>query len=105
MPIWARLKKRQHKNIVGPQVRRLRNERGWSQPAFAAECQRKGWDIDRDTVAKIEGRTRWVSDYEVVILARIFSVPLEALLPTARQVNDAVRDFLTRSSSRKQSEQ
>jgi transcriptional regulator with XRE-family HTH domain len=93
------LKTRPSKNIVGPQVRRLRNERGWSQPAFAAECQRRGWDIDRDTVAKIEGRSRWVSDYEVMILSRIFSVPLDALVPASRQTNDALREFLQRPTS------
>lgn len=81
-------------------MRRLRDERGWSQPAFAAECQRRGWDIDRDTVAKIEGRARWVSDYEVMMLARIFKVPFEALLPTTKQTGEALREFLSRPQTR-----
>lgn len=70
-------------NIVGEQVRRLRYERGLSQPALAAECQRRGWDITRDTIAKIEARTRWVGDFELVNLARSLDVPLDALLPPA----------------------
>jgi transcriptional regulator with XRE-family HTH domain len=86
---------RKLKNIVGPQVRRLRSERGWSQPAFAAECQRKGWDIDRDTVAKIEGQSRRVSDFEIVVLSRIFAVPFETLLPDSRTVRVAISAFIS----------
>ena len=68
-------------NIVGPQVRRLRCERGLSQPALAAKCQLLGWDVSRDTIAKIEGQTRWVGDGELVFLARSLGVALEALFP------------------------
>lgn len=38
-------------------------------------------DIERDTIAKIEGQSRWVSDAELVILARTLSVSLESLFP------------------------
>ena len=69
------------RNIVGPQVRRLRFERNLSQAAFAAKCQRIGWDIGRDTVAKIEAGTRWVGDFELVYLARALGVSLNDLLP------------------------
>ena len=93
MPIWARLKTRLPKNIVGPHVRRLRTERGWSQPDFAAECQRNGWDVDRDTIAKIEGRSRRVSDYEVAILVRIFGKALDRLLPSGGRAEDISREF------------
>lgn len=66
---------------MGEQVRRLRCDRGLSQPAFAAKCQRLGWDIARDTIAKIEARKRWVGDFELVFLARSLGVPLDALFP------------------------
>ena len=71
------------RNIVGEQIRRLRYEHGLSQPAFAAKCQRMGWDITRDTVAKIEAGKRWVGDFELVHLARSLGVPLEALYPAS----------------------
>jgi transcriptional regulator with XRE-family HTH domain len=58
------------KNIVGPQVRRLRFKASLSQPALAAACQRAGWDIDRNTIAKIESRKRWVGDFELLKLAK-----------------------------------
>lgn len=69
------------RNIVGKEVRRLRYERGMSQPALAAKCQRLGWDIERDTIAKIEATARWVGDFELVKLARALEVPLDALFP------------------------
>jgi transcriptional regulator with XRE-family HTH domain len=69
----------QHKNIVGPQVRRLRVAAGLSQAALAAACQRFGWDIDRNTIAKIEGRLRWVGDFELVYLAKAFKCQIEHL--------------------------
>jgi transcriptional regulator with XRE-family HTH domain len=69
------------RNIVGPQVRRLRSEANLSQPALAAKCQRLGWDVGRDAIAKIEGQSRWVADMELIYLARAFNCPLMDLLP------------------------
>lgn len=66
---------------------------------MAVACQKAGWDVERDTIAKIEGRTRWVSDFELVILARLFRVPLDSLLPAGRATNETVRDFLARAPS------
>jgi transcriptional regulator with XRE-family HTH domain len=66
----------QHKNIVGPQIRRLRVAAGLSQAALAAVCQRVGWDIDRNTIAKIEGQMRWVGDFELGYLAKVFKCQL-----------------------------
>jgi transcriptional regulator with XRE-family HTH domain len=50
-----------------------------SQPQLAATCQRLGWDIERDTIAKIEATSRWVGDRELLKLARALEVPLDAL--------------------------
>lgn len=69
------------RNIVGPQVRRIRYERELSQPDLAAKCQRIGWDISRDIIARIESRVRWVADGELVFLARSLNVPLVELFP------------------------
>ena len=74
-------------NIVGNQVRRIRSERGLSQPALAARCQRLGWDIGRDIVARIEGQIRLVTDSELLFLARALDVRMERLFsPTALKV-------------------
>ena len=74
---------REPRNIVGPQVRSARYQLGLSQPELAAKCQLLGWDIARDTIAKIEGQTRWVGDEELVYLARSLGVSLDALFPAA----------------------
>jgi transcriptional regulator with XRE-family HTH domain len=71
----------QRKNLVGPQVARLRYQAGLSQTQFAAKCQRMGWDISRGIIAAIEGQVRCVTDAEFLNLARAFNVPLESLLP------------------------
>lgn len=69
------------KNIIGREVARLRNERALSQADLAALAQRSGWDISRETIAKIESGVRWVADVEVVKWAQIFKVPLSELFP------------------------
>ena len=67
-------------NLVGPNLRRLRNSRGLSQAKLAAKCQLIGWDITREGIAKIEGRTRHVDDFELAYLCRVFCVKAEAFL-------------------------
>ena len=69
------------KNIVGPQVARLRYQLGLSQTELAAKCQRAGWDASRGIIAGIEGKVRCVTDKEFVLLAQVLSVPLDGLLP------------------------
>jgi len=71
----------QQRNLIGVQVRRMRCDAGLSQPALAAMCQRIGWDVGRDAIAKIEGRSRCVSDSELVFLARVLGCSLLDLYP------------------------
>ncbi len=73
-------------NIVGPQVRKLRDQHGWSQEVLAARLQRAGWDITRGTLAKIEAQVRCVSDAEVLMLARALKRGVEELYPTSKSV-------------------
>ena len=68
-------------NIVGPQVRKLRSAKGWSQEELAAHLQKAGWDIARGTLAKVEARVRCVSDRELRTLARVLKVRMEDLYP------------------------
>jgi transcriptional regulator with XRE-family HTH domain len=61
-----------HRNIIGPQVRRLRNQRGWSQEQLAAKLQIAGWDVSRNGLAKIETRIQWMRDYQLAYLLNVF---------------------------------
>ena len=83
------------RNMIGPQLRQIRNERGLSQPQLAELLQRKGWDISRDTLAKIEDQRRWVSDFESAFLAEVLQVPL-AVLFAARGRSPKARDYISR---------
>lgn len=69
-------------NVVGPQIRRLRYTRGWSQSELAVKLQVAGWDISRSGVAKIESQLVWIGDYELFFLTKIFKVPLADLFPS-----------------------
>lgn len=69
------------RNIIGPSVAKHRAEKGWSQSVLAAKCQLSGWNISRSIVAAIEGRVRWVGDWEVVLFAKVFNVAVQDLYP------------------------
>jgi len=68
-----------HQNLVGPQVRRLRVEKNFSQDALAAACQREGWDIPRSGIGKIESRLRCVTDFELLNLSKALKCGLADL--------------------------
>ena len=68
-------------NFVGPQVRRLRVEREWTQEVLAAKCQVQGIPLTRGTLAKIEAGIRGAGDFEIYTLARVLKVPMETLFP------------------------
>ncbi|MEI8234420.1 MAG: helix-turn-helix transcriptional regulator [Verrucomicrobiota bacterium] len=68
-------------NIIGPQVRALREAAGLTQEQLAARCQRLGLDITRGTLAKIEAAVRSISDHEIPFIARALSVSLDVLFP------------------------
>jgi transcriptional regulator with XRE-family HTH domain len=78
-------KKPPAKNIVGSQVRRIRNEIEISQAELAAECQLQGWDVSRDVVAKIEDGRRWVADEELLKLAGALKCAVPELFPESVQ--------------------
>ncbi len=75
---------KQPRNIVGPQIRKLREKQALTQPLLAAKLNVLGWDISRETLAKIESQIRWVADSELVLLAEALGVSVGALLPVDR---------------------
>jgi len=68
----------QVRNILGPGIRRVREERGWSQDDLARRLQLAGWDVDRTLIARIELRTRCITDMELLALAKTLGVKLDA---------------------------
>lgn len=73
-------------NVIGPVLRRLREERGLTQEQVAARCQVRGFDLTRGTLAKIESQVRAVSDHELPFLAEAVGVDIAELFPAEAQV-------------------
>jgi transcriptional regulator with XRE-family HTH domain len=87
------------RNLVGPQIRQLRDRQKLTQPMLAARCRRWGWDLSRQTLAKIETQFRWVSDFELLCLARALRVEPEELWPAKDKIPKMLEDFFERLSS------
>ncbi|MFM8878439.1 MAG: helix-turn-helix domain-containing protein [Verrucomicrobiota bacterium] len=69
-------------NMIGPRLRSLREAEGLTQAEFAARLQLAGWDISRETLAKVESQVRCVTDRELVRFAEALEVePNELLKP------------------------
>ena len=68
-------------NVVGPQIRKLRGKLGLTQEQLAANCQLAGLDISRSTLGQIEARLRYVTDEELLVMAALLGVALEAFYP------------------------
>ena len=66
-------------NIVGENIRSLRETNGWTQRQLAAECNLLEWQLTRSTLAKIESKVRRVTDIEVILLATALNVSIEEL--------------------------
>ncbi len=80
----ARRKEKQQKNLVGPQIRKLRYQKGLTQELFAARCSVLGLELSRATLSKIEAQLRCVTDAELMILAEALKIEAGALLPSKR---------------------
>jgi transcriptional regulator with XRE-family HTH domain len=68
-------------NAVGPQIRKVRGKLGLTQEQLATNCQLAGLDISRSTLGQIESRLRYVTDEELMVVASLLGVALEALYP------------------------
>lgn len=82
-------------NLIGPKVRHLRHQRSWSQNDLATRLQLLGMDEGtRCRVSKIEARLVWVSDEDMIYLARAFKVEVGELYPEmirkSRRLHEAI---------------
>lgn len=79
-------------NVVGPQVRKLRNKLDLTQEELAARCQLHGLDISRGTLSQIEARLRRVADSELFRLSVVLNVSTDDLFPSElRKERDRLR--------------
>ena len=68
------------KNIIGEKVKMLRKERGYTQKHLAELLQLEGYEFSDLTILRIEQGNRFVPDYEVAILAKVFNITTDELL-------------------------
>lgn len=67
-------------NICGKNVAMLRKKIKISQRELADRIQLVGIDIDKNAVQRIECGKRFVTDIELVSLAKVFDVEIQTLL-------------------------
>lgn len=68
-------------NVIGQQVRELREQKGWTQDQFAVKLQLVGWDTSQDSVSRLENGERRVPDLELFVLADVLGVKVDDLFP------------------------
>lgn len=68
------------KNISGERIHEARLKRRLTQADFAAQLQVAGITIERDSISRIETSTRFVADFELMVIAKVLNVSVEWLL-------------------------
>ena len=65
---------------LGKKIREARIKNKLSQAELAAKLQVSGVVVERDSISRIEIGTRFVADYELMVLSDILGVSVEWLL-------------------------
>lgn len=68
------------KNISGDRIHQARTAKRLSQADLAAQMQVNGVIIEREAISKIETGDRFVTDYELMIFAKVLNVSVDWLL-------------------------
>jgi transcriptional regulator with XRE-family HTH domain len=88
-----------HRNLIGPTIRSLRRQRGWTQADFALHLKTAGWNINRSGVSKIEARLVHVDDQEICYLRQVLRVEVRDLFPTLnphKTIREGIAELLTK---------
>ena len=67
-------------NIIGVNLKRIRKSKKMTQTALIAHCQIMGWQLSRESLAKVETGLRRVNDAETCLFAKILRCSLEDLV-------------------------
>lgn len=66
-------------NIIGKNVKAIREGKGWTQDQLVAKCNLLSWKLSRSTLAKIESQVRRVIDQEVLYLSQALNCEIQDL--------------------------
>ena len=68
------------RNICGDRIREARQKRRLSQSDLCKLLQLRGVMVERDTISRMESGSRFVADFEAVVIAEVLEVPALWLL-------------------------
>lgn len=68
------------KNLWGDRIRIERLKKRMTQMELAAKIQLQGITLERDSISRIEIGTRFVTDYELKLFAKVLNVTVDDLL-------------------------
>ena len=68
------------RNICGDRTREARQKRRLSQSDLCKLLQLRGVMVERDTISRMESGSRFVADFEAVVIAEVLEVPVLWLL-------------------------
>lgn len=72
-------------NVSGDRIRELRLKARLSQAALAVKMQTEGVIVEQDVISRIESGSRLVTDYEILVLTRIFNVSADWIIGTGQE--------------------
>ena len=68
------------KKLCGENIRIERLKKRMTQMELAAKIQLQGITLERDSISRIEIGTRFVTDYELKLFAKVLNVTVDDLL-------------------------
>lgn len=68
------------RNICGDRIREARQKRRLSQSDLCKLLQLRGVMVERATISRMESGSRFVADFEAVVIAEVLEVPVLWLL-------------------------
>lgn len=68
------------RNLIGANVEKKRKSLGMKQKDLLTQLQIKGVELNASGLSKLEGQVRFVTDFELVAIADVLGVSVEALL-------------------------
>lgn len=68
------------KNLAGDRIHQKRTTMRLSQADLAAQMQLHGVAIEREAISKMETGDRFITDYELMVFAKILDVSMEWLV-------------------------
>ena len=77
------------KNVIGPNLKRIRKDQKLTQEALVAKLHIEGLDyLNRISITKIESQIRNVTDYELQLIAKVLKVSADDLLPSYYETSE-----------------